>query len=524
MDLDLEIPEPSMDDNSDIDYLLSDSPSPGGDMCDSPTPSSVCEDDDDDDIEILNESQTALFAKIFKTVHKVEPKVKIKEQEAEEEAVDSQPMSQSLLLDDVEEYVDPDTELVQALVSSIPGADYNIVSNCVRKERQGGEQGLQGALSLEEQARVGARVREELEEATVKRVAKNLGYSERFVKICMTEVKEKEPGVAVTEEELGKIVEEMKAQEEMCKDIQAENPTFTKEMIKDSTEKLSGQEKKKVVEKIIVREKSKNLAEAFNVSIDFAQGKLEESGMDECVASQAILEDKEGVDQEHQKNVRHLSEVFQVSDVLIVIDNVPQVSEERAKIFLQSAENNLEAASSALAEDQEREGEARRKEEQDRRRKEKVERRLEEDDRRLEELQRDDSKSPELEEPSEEPEDLDTEAPYQEDYEDDIDGLLAGMDSDDEPLVTQSKSPEPVASVRSSTSASSVKASEPSVKSTESAASSKSSEPVRASSVLKPSEAEKKAASYKSQVAPLPSSRPQLISAPVMPHRRTFNR
>ena len=448
--------------------------------------------------------------------------MKIKEQEAEEEAVDSQPMSQSLLVDDVEEYVDPDTELVQALVSSIPGADYNIVSNCVRKERQGGE-GLQGALSLEEQARVGARVREELEEATVKKVAKNLGYSERFVKICLTEVKEKEPGVGVTEKELGKIVEEMKAQEEMCKDIQAEHPTFTKEMIKDSTENLAGQEKKKVVEKIIVREKSKNLAEAFNVSIDFAQGKLEESGMDESVASQAILEDKEGVDQEHQKNARHLSEVFQVSDVIIVIDNVVQVSEERAKIFLQSAENNLEAASSALAEDQEREGEARRQE-QDRRRKEEVERRLEEEDRRLEELQRDDSKSPEMEEPSEEPEDLDTEAAYQEEEEDDIDGLLAGMDSDDEPLVTQSKSPEPVASVRSSASATSVKPSEASVKSTESAASSKSSEPVRASSVLKPSEAEKKAASYKSQVAPLPSSRPQLISAPVMPQRRTFNR
>ena len=294
--------EPSTD-FSDVDELLRDSPSP--DLSDSPTQE---EEEDDSDIEILNESQTSLYAKIFKTVHKVEPKAPIEQPVKEERS-----LSPSLLdqVEDEEEQEEPDSEVIRRLVAEVPECDENMVRNAVRRARQG----RVGELSTEEEEYVRNLVQEEGEERLVKRIAKNAGAGERQVKICLLELKDMrvEERQPVSEKLL---LEMVKEKEELRKKIVAlalernVPEDLVREVVMRMVDFKGLFDQKKVLEEIDQEERSRILAEAFNITVDYAKKKLEESGMDESVASQAILDEensrKEDQETEQEEEERRL--------------------------------------------------------------------------------------------------------------------------------------------------------------------------------------------------------------------------
>ena len=314
----------------DIDDLLADSPVPSPDLDHHSSPEQSDEDSDVEILEILNSSQTALFAKIYKSVHKVEPDVKIKTQvEEEEEREDVE--SQSLLDleeeedEDVEDMetiaVEPEAGLILRALEEVSGCDENMVRGAIRKVRT-----REGQLNPEEEDCVVALVREEVEEAMVMRVAKEVeGMAELKVKICLLELKEREEG-EVTEARLLQTARQQKEEEEIMQKLADDDPLFTEQRVREAMKAIGAdlltmkilpeiQEQLKQSEKgeeemiteaieaerVDMEDKVMNLSKVFNVSLEVAKEKLEAAGRNVELASQDLLE----ADQDDQVEATH---------------------------------------------------------------------------------------------------------------------------------------------------------------------------------------------------------------------------
>jgi len=407
------------EDFSDVDELLRESPTSDkediseSDLSDTP--------EDDDEIEILNESQNSLFATIFKAVHKVEPEMDIREETNLPESDES--ISQSLL-DDPEGF-DEDNELISDIVNAVEGADDNMVRSAIRKLKQGtnDEAPYDDIFEL---------VKEECEDNLVKKLSRVYSCGIRQVKICLAELKGDDKDVHVTKEMLEEAVQLKQEEDELIKSIEIEFP-YSKDKIKEVLKelkvtvdnvdkeklvkklrenedfneciasiaekkgvseyiardavmeimKIKGKFEEKSVEdlidekmnfkekidsikmdigcseelvrdvltkchgdaeaaacevrvKLLTHQKSKNLAEIFNTSVDYAREKLEESGLDEAAASQAIEIDKQELEENtDQVKPKQLAEVFDIS------------IEEAQELLIKSG-NDLEKASQMI--------------------------------------------------------------------------------------------------------------------------------------------------------------------------------
>ena len=318
--------------DDEVDDILVDSPVPSPDLDHSSSPEQSDEDSDVEILEILNNSQTALFAKIYKSVHKVEPDVKIKMQMAENEEIDNQE-SQSLLVEEEEEedgvemenvIEDPDAGLISKVLAEVTGCDENMVRGAIRKVKV-----IDGQLSPDQEDHVVALAREEVEEAMVTRVAKEVeGMAELQVKICLCDLKEKQDG-EVTEIMLLQSVREQKEEEDILQKLAEDDPLFTEENVRKAMKTIGvesltmmilpeirkqlkqlekGEEEmiNEVIEaeRVDVEENAMTLSKVFNVSFEVAKEKLEAAGLNVELASQALLE----ADKDDQVDVDHCAD------------------------------------------------------------------------------------------------------------------------------------------------------------------------------------------------------------------------
>ena len=380
-------------DLDDIDDLLRDSPSPTFERDEEPSDIS---EEDDDDIEILNESQSSLYATIFKTVHKVEPDIETNNSIRCVE--DDETESQSLLDEAVDEL--EDSELIAEVLDVVEGADENMVRSAIRRCRLGNKEGEAIYLDVIQVVKL------EVEDNMVRKLSGMYNCSARQVKICLADLK---AGVDdkirnVTEEEVKKSLITKLEEDELIKIIESEfkyskdkireaikslrlaehsvdkekvvakvregedlneciasiaeskgveenvareavveviknkgnfderdvmvlideKCSFNKkvdsirmeiggseELVRSTLEKNNGDADAAAAElgsKLLLHEKSKNLAEIYNTSVEYAKEVLEESGLDEAVASQAI---EEAVKQPHQL-AESLAETFDI--------------------------------------------------------------------------------------------------------------------------------------------------------------------------------------------------------------------
>eukprot|EP00092_Neocalanus_flemingeri_P033322 GFUD01036237.1.p1 GENE.GFUD01036237.1~~GFUD01036237.1.p1 ORF type:complete len:1656 (+),score=684.01 GFUD01036237.1:182-4969(+) len=114
----------------------------------------------------------------------------------------------------------------------------------------------------------------------------------------------------------------------------------SKELVCDVLTKCNGDAEAAAQElriQLLTHKKSKNLAEIFNTSVDYAREKLEESGMDEAAASQAIEFDQQELELNNDEQVKpkQLADVF-------------DISVEEAKELLVKSGNDLEVASQMI--------------------------------------------------------------------------------------------------------------------------------------------------------------------------------
>ena len=309
--------------DDEVDDLLVDSPIPSPDLDNCTSPEQSDEDSDVEILEILNSSQTALFAKIYKSVHKVEPDVKIKMQVLEEEM--ESPESQSLLQEEEDEAEDdfeemetnaeePEAGLILRALQEVSGCDENMVRGAVRKVRTG-----EGRLNPDEEDCVVALVREEVEEAMVMRVARQVeGVAELKVKICLLELKERGEG-EVTEAILLQTAKEQKEEEEIMKRLADNDPRLTEERVREAMKaigadlltmkilpevkeqlKQTGKGDDKMIteaieaERVDIEEKAMNLSKVFNMPLEVAKEKLEAAGLNVELASQDLLDAVKG--------------------------------------------------------------------------------------------------------------------------------------------------------------------------------------------------------------------------------------
>ena len=303
--------------DDDLEDILVDSPIPSPDLDASSRSEQSDEDSDVEILEILNSSQTPLFAKIYKSVHKVDPDVAIKAQVEELEELAQE--SQSLLggdddyLEDMEtnaEKEEPEAGFISRALQEIPGCDENMVRGAIRRVKA-----RDGQLDLEDENQVVALVREEVDEIMVAKVSKEVeGVTEFEVKICLGELKEMDEG-EVTEAMLLQRVMQQKEEGELLKKLAEDNPIFNEEKVRIAmkavgvdhltVESLPAIEKELKqpnvtedemiteaieAEKAEVEEKAVNLSKIFDVSFEVAKEKLEESGFNIDIASQALLD------------------------------------------------------------------------------------------------------------------------------------------------------------------------------------------------------------------------------------------
>ena len=309
--------------DDEIDDLLTDSPVPSPDLEHCTSPEQSDEDSDVEILEILNNSQTALFAKVFAKVHKVEPDVKIKTQVEEEEEEMGDFESQSLLEEEEEEEEEdvemesnkeePEAGLISRALQEVSGCDENMVRGAVRKVRV-----REGQLNPVEESSVMALVREEVEEAMVVRVAKLVeGMTEVKVNICLLKLKEKKEG-EVTEIMLLETARDQR-EEELMQKMKDDDPLYTEERVREAMKaigedlltleilpevqkqlKQSEQGEDELIteaieaERVEMEEKAMNLSKVFNVSLEVAKEKLEAAGLNVELASQNLLEVDQG--------------------------------------------------------------------------------------------------------------------------------------------------------------------------------------------------------------------------------------
>lgn len=319
------------------------------------------EDEDDDEIQILNESQNSLFAAVLKVAVKKEPVEDVSEDLDQQlkfldkhvKDFEDLSQSQSLLEELGDDNDDLDIPFISDVVHAVEGATETIVINAYKRLVTKSNPSPEFHDLLPE-------VIQDCEDNLMKKVSKSHGIDSRQIKLIMLDLKGDGKEKVLSEKRLVDAIDEKKRIDKLMDEISSEykySPQVLKEAVQDLKTKEYDLSKESIVSKICDQNnKIEIIVKECGCDENAARIKLQES--DGNVEEAKKLIDKESKvteeDVPDNLNMFEQEEDDQVSQELEELNKSQKlatcfdVSEAVAEKILLSVDNDLDKASEVL--------------------------------------------------------------------------------------------------------------------------------------------------------------------------------